>query len=75
MTITITITITITVMRAFCQKQVPISIKYRDYNKFDCSKFHTELFKKFKHFDMNNITYDMFELTVMERLDYEGKKC
>ena len=60
---------TITVMRAFCQKQTPISIKYRDYNKFDCSKFHTELFERFMHFDMNNTTYGMFELTVMEQLN------
>ena len=57
-------------MWAFCQK-------HQDYNKFDCCKFHTELFKKFKHFDMNNITYVRVNSkgTTQQIQTDEGKNC
>ena len=61
---------TITVLSFFYyQKQAPISIIYRDYNKFDNFKFHSQLNQKFEHLNRNNITYDVFESTLMEQLN------
>ena len=61
---------TITVLRSFFHKQEPVTINYRDYKKFDHSKFHFELKNKLDSFMLtNNINYELFESTLMEILN------
>ena len=51
---------TITVLRAFFQKQTPISIKYRD-KKFDQSLFRYNLLKKLNKMNDGKVDYYTFE--------------
>ena len=52
---------TITIRRAFFQKQTPITIKYRDYKKFDQSLFRYNLLKKLNKMNDGKVYYYTFE--------------
>ena len=60
---------TITVLRAFFQKQKPITIKYRGYKKFDQSLFRYNLLKKLNNMHDGNVDYDSFERVFIELLN------
>ena len=60
---------TVTVMKTFFQKQAPICIKYRDYNKFNRHLFHSELSQNLNTIDTNCSSYESFEATFMEQLN------
>ena len=61
---------TITVLKSFFQKQDPITIKYRDYKRFDKSIFNAELNKMLNDLNNNNdINYNSFESTFMTLLN------
>ena len=58
--------LTVTVLKTFFQKQKQISIKYRDYKKFDQTKFHKQLEDEL---NAAEITYEKFEsifITLLE---------
>ena len=59
--------LTITVLKTVFQKQAPISIKYRDYKKFDKTKFRKQLVDELNG---TEITYEKFEsifISLLER--------
>ena len=60
---------TITVLRAFFQKQTPITIKYRDYKKFDQFLFRYNLLKKLNNMNDRKVDYDTFETVFIELLN------
>ena len=60
---------TITVLRVFFQKQTPITIKYRDYKKFDQSLFRYNLLKKLNNMNDGKVDYDTFETFFIELLN------
>ena len=59
---------TITVLRAFFQKQTPITIKYRD-KKFDQSLFRYNLLKKLNKMNDGKVDYYTFETVFIELLN------
>ena len=58
---------TITVLKSFFQKQDPVTIKYRDYKRFDKYIFQAELNEMLinETYDNNNINYNSFESIFM----------
>ena len=60
---------TITVLRAFFQKRTPITVKYRDYKKFDQSLFRFNLLKKLNNVNEGKVDYETFERVFIELLD------
>ena len=58
----------ITVLKSFFQKQSPITIKYRDYKKFDQNIFHVELIEKLNNLNEGEILYDTFEKLFVQLL-------
>ena len=60
---------TITVLRVFFQKQTPITVKYRDYKKFDQSLFRYNLLKKLNNVNEGKVDYETFERVFIELLD------
>ena len=61
--------LTISVLKSFFQKQAPISIKYRDYKKFDLMKFRMELIESLSNFKEGVISYQIFENLFIELLN------
>ena len=59
----------ITVLRAFFQKQTPITVKYRDYKKFDQSLFRYNLLKKLNDVNEGKVDYETFERVFIALLD------
>ena len=58
----------ISVLKSFFQKLAHISIKYRDYKKFDVMKFRIELINSLSNFMEGGISYQIFENLFMELL-------
>ena len=58
---------TITVLKSFFRKQVPVTIKYRNYINFDKKAFHNELSRNLGN--ISEINYDTFENTFMDQLN------
>ena len=59
----------VTVLKTFFQKQDPICINYRDYNKFNRELFHLELSQKLNAIDTNYSSYELFEAIFMKLLN------
>ena len=52
--------LTITVMKSLFQKQVPISISYRDYKHFNHDLFRNDLLRALYNKNNTKINYDIF---------------
>ena len=63
---------TITVLRAFFQKQTPITINYRDYKKFDQSLFRYNLLKRLNNMNDGKVDCDTFETVFIELLNLQA---
>ena len=60
---------TLTVLKTSFQKKEPVSIKYRNYKKFDNTRFNAELNHILQDFDVKNTSYELFESTVVDLLN------
>ena len=61
--------LTITVMKSFFQKQVPITISYRDYKHFNHDLFRNELLRELYNRNNIHINYDILEKIIVRVLD------
>ena len=61
--------LTVTVMRSFFQKQVPITISYRDYKNFNLPLFRYNLLEKLSNVNFGKVNYDTFEEIFVELLN------
>ena len=61
--------LTITVMKSSFQKQVPITILYRDYKNFNHSVFRTELVRELYNQNNDNTNYSLFEEVIVKLLN------
>ena len=61
--------LTITVMKSFFQKQVPITISYRDYKNFNHGLFRNELLRELYNRGNGNINYNTFEEIIIRLLN------
>ena len=69
---------TITVLKTFFQKQVPTTIRYRDYKKFDLEIFRKELVDSLNNFNGRVMSYDIFEELLVQLLNRHAplkEKC
>ena len=61
--------LTITVLKSSFQKQVPITILYRDYKNFNHSVFRTELVGELYNQNNDNTNYSLFEEVIVKLLN------
>ena len=61
--------LTITVMKSLFQKQVPITISYRDYKHFNHDLFRNELLRALYNRTNTKINYDIFEEIIVRLLN------
>ena len=61
--------LTITVMKSLFQKQVPITISYRDYKHFNHDLFRNELLRALYNRTNTMINYDIFEEIIIRLLN------
>ena len=57
---------TVTVLKMFFQKQNPISLKYRDYKKFDQTKFRKQLEDELNAAEITNEKFESIFITLLE---------
>ena len=61
--------LTIRILKISFQKQVPITITYRNYKNYDQSLFHHELIEKLGNINDSKVNYDTFETVFITLLN------
>ena len=63
---------TVTVLKSYCKKQDPLTINYRNYNKFNEGVFREDLLRQFEVLDIDTVTHDQFKVIFMTILNWHA---
>ena len=62
----------ITVLKSYCKKREPVTIKYRSYKHFDMPKYRNTLKENLENFDNEIMSYEDFHEIFIRVLDRQG---